>query len=165
MSDQPGTESFEDDLGSVSLDDGVDAGSGQDELLDSSEGDNEPSSPPDLQPRATEWGTTASEQGQEESIEQRIRQEVPDPDSAYGAPDNEGGLDDEPRVGGTDPDSITAEDDFLGDDEVGASGVGQLTDPDEGDRPDVDSELVGDESEASGDLQSPEEAAMHVVEE
>ena len=103
MSDQPGTESFEDDLGSVSLDDGVDAGSGQDELLDSSEGDNEPSSPPDLQPRATEWGTTASEQGQEETIEQRIRQEVPDPDSAYGAPDNEGGLDDEPRVGGHGP--------------------------------------------------------------
>jgi hypothetical protein len=164
MSDQPGTESFEDDLGSVSLDDGVDAGSGQDELLDSSEGDNEPSSPPDLQPRATEWGTTASEQGQEESIEQRIRQEVPDPDSAYGAPDNEGGLDAEPRVGGADPDSISANDDFLGDEEVGAGSVGQLTDPDEGDRADVDSELVGDESDASGDPLSPEEAAMHVVE-
>jgi hypothetical protein len=164
MSDQPGTESFEDDLGSVSLDDGVDAGSGQEELLDSSEGDNEPSSPPDLQPRATEWGTTASEQGQEETIEQRIRQEVPDPDSAYGAPDNEGGLDDEPRVGGTDPDSIEADDDYLGDEEVGSAGVGQLTDPDEGEGPDVDSELVGDESDASGDVLSPEEAAMHIVE-
>lgn len=164
MSDQPGTESFDDDLGSVSLDDGVDAGSGQDQLLDSSEGDNEPSSPPDLQPRATEWGTTASEQGQEESIEQRIRQEVPDPDSAYGAPDDEGGLDAEARVGGADPDSIAADDDFLGDDLVGDASVGQLTDPDEGDRPDVDSELVGDESESSGDPQSPEEAAMHIVE-
>jgi hypothetical protein len=164
MSDQPGTESFEDDLGSVSLDDGVDAGSGQDELLDSSEGDNEPSSPPDLQPRATEWGTTASEQGQEESIEQRIRQEVPDPASAYGAPDNEGGLDAEPRVGGADPDSIAAEDDFLGDEGVGSASPGQLTDPDDGDRPDVVSELVGEESAASGSLQSPEEAAMHVVE-
>jgi hypothetical protein len=164
MSDQPGTESFEDDLGSVSLDDGVDAGTGQDELLDSSEGDNEPSSPPDLQPRATEWGTTASEQGQEETIEQRIRQEVADPDSAYGAPDNESGLDDEPRVGGADPDSIEAEDDFLGDEEVGAAGVGQLTDPDEGEGPDVDNELLGDESDASGDVLSPEEAAMHIVE-
>ncbi|NYG06369.1 hypothetical protein BJ986_000856 [Phycicoccus badiiscoriae] len=164
MSDQPGTESFEDDLGSVSLDDGVDAGSGQDQLLDSSEGDNEPSSPPDLQPRATEWGTTAFEQGQEETIEQRIRQEVPDPDSAYGAPDNEGGLDPEVRVGGSDPDAIAAEDDFLGDDGVGAAGVGQLTDPDEGDRPDVDSELLGYESAPSGDPLSPEEAAMHVVE-
>src|SRR6478672_4802765 len=169
MSDQPGTESFEDDLGSVSLDDGVDAGSGQDQLLDSSEGDNEPSSPPDLQPRATEWGTTASEQAQEESIEQRIRQEVPDPDSAYGAPDDEGGLDAEARVGGLDPDSIAAEDDYLGDDSfaddaVGDASVGQLTDPDEGDRPDVDSELVGDEWSSSGDVQSPEEAAMHIVE-
>ena len=164
MSDQPGTESFEDDLGSVSLDDGVDAGSGQDQLLDSSEGDNEPSSPPDLQPRATEWGTTASEQGQEETIEQRIRQEVPDPDSAYGAPDDEGGLDAEARVGGADPDSIAAEDDYLSDDAVGDASVGQLTDPDEGDRPDEESELVGDESSPSGDLQSPEEAAMHIVE-
>ena len=164
MSDQPGTESFEDDLGSVSLDDGVDAGSGQDELLDSSEGDNEPSSPPDLQPRATEWGTTASEQSQEETIEQRIRQELPDPDSAYGAPDNEGGLDHEPRAGGADPDSIEADDDFLGDEEVGAAGVGQLTDPDEGEGPDVESELLGEESDASGDALSPEEAAMHIVE-
>ena len=157
MSDQP------------SLDDGVDAGSGQDQLLDSSEGDNEPSSPPDLQPRATEWGTTASEQAQDESIEQRIRQEVPDPDSAYGAPEDEGGLDAVARVGGRDPDSIDAEDDYLGDDSftddrVGDASVGQLTDPDEGDRPDVDSELVGDEWSSSGDVQSPEEAAMHIVE-
>src|SRR5687768_14504812 len=121
MSDQPGTESFEDDLGSYSIDDATDAGSGQDELLDASEGDNEPWSPPDMQPRNTEWGTTAWEQSQEETINQRIAQEVPDPDSAYGAPDNESGLDRDPRdrVGGDDPDAIAAEDDWVGDSEVG----------------------------------------------
>jgi hypothetical protein len=166
MSDQPGTESFDDDLGSYSLDDSVDAGSGEDELLDSSEGDNEPWSPPDLQPRNTEWGTTAEEQSQEETIEQRIRQEESDPDSAYGAPDNESGLDRDPRdrVGGDDPDSISAEDDWVGDDEVGDAEAGQITEPDEGVREDVDKELYGEDSASEGDA-SPEESAMHVIDE
>ena len=50
----------------------------------------------------------------------------------------------------TDPDSIEAEDDFLGDEEVGASaGVGQLTDPDEGDGPGCGQRAPsGDESDA-----------------
>jgi hypothetical protein len=166
MSDQPGTESFEDDLGSYSVDDAVDAGSAQEELLDSSEGDNEPWSPPDLQPRNTEWGTTGAEQAQDETIDQRVQQEVPDPGTAYGAPDNEGGLDEEPRVGGDDPDAIAAEDDFLADPQVGEDIPGQLTDPDEGAGPDVDKELVGQERELgdAGGL-SPEESAMHVVDE
>jgi len=164
MSDQPGTESIEDDLGSYSVDDAVDAGSGQERLLDSSEGDNEPWSPPDQQPRNTEWGTTATEQGLDETIDQRVMQEVPDPDSAYGAPDNEGGLDPEPRVGGDDPDSIDAGQDFLGDAEVGQGAVGQLADPDEGTREDHEPELLGEElGDGDGD-QSPEEQAMHVVE-
>jgi hypothetical protein len=120
MSDQPGTESFEDDLGSISIDDATDSGSGQDELLDSSEGDNEPWSPPDSQPRNTEWGTTAYEQGQEETIEQRIMQEEPDPDSAYGAPDDEGGLDAR-RPG---PDETDPETEFLDDGEVGGGRAG-----------------------------------------
>jgi hypothetical protein len=166
MSDQPGTESFEDDLGSMSIDDATDSGSGQDELLDSSEGDNEPWSPPDSQPRNTEWGTTAYEQGLEETIEQRIMQEEPDPASAYGAPDNESGLDTDPRdrVGGDDPDSVDAEDDWLGDDEVGDQPAGQITEPDEGVREDVDKDLAARESASDGTL-SPEESAMHVIEE
>ena len=163
MSDQPGTESIEDDLGSYSVDDAVDAGSGQEQLLDSSEGDNEPWSPPDQQPRNTEWGTTASEQGQDETIDQRVMQEVPDPSTAYGAPDNEGGLDPEPRVGGDDPDSIDASDDFLGDAEVGDGAVGQLADPDEGTGEDDEPELLGEELGSAGDDLSPEEQAMHVV--
>lgn len=172
MSDQPGTENFTDDLGSMSLDDDVDAGSGQPDLLDSSEGDNLPVSPPDLQPRNTEWGTTGEEQAQDETIDQRINQEVPDPNSAYGAPDNEGGLDDEPRVGGDDPDAIPAEDDFLGEprdlDELDVDG-GSLTAPDEGLGPDEEKTLVAEEGTGSRhgapEDVSAEESAMHIVEE
>ncbi|WP_457253880.1 adenosine deaminase [Pedococcus sp. P5_B7] len=143
MSEQPGTESFEDDLGSISIDDATDSGSGQDDLLDASEGDNEPWSPPDLQPRNTEWGTTAWEQGQEETIEQRIRQEEPDPDSAYGAPDDEGGLD-------------------SGD----ADGDGFESAASDDDEPDSSTEIVddGEVGGAEAGAGSPESAAMHVVE-
>ena len=79
-----------------------------DYLSDSEEQDNLPESQPDVRSRATEWGTTAAEQSAEETIDQRIAQEVPDPDSAYGAPRNESGLDDE----------IEDEDDYLGSGEV-----------------------------------------------
>jgi hypothetical protein len=164
MSDQPGRESLEDDLGSYSIDDEDQLQS--EDTLDAGGGDDEPYTPPDLQPRSTEWGTTAAEQHQEESIEQRIMQEEPDPDSAYGAPDNESGLDEDPRdrVGGDDPDSIAAKDDWLGDAEVGDEGAGQVVEPDQGARQDVDSELVGDDSSGAGNA-SAEESAMHIIEE
>lgn len=57
----------------------------------------------------------AGEADEPETIDERIAQEVPDPDSAYGAPDDEGGLDRRDRVGGADPDAIDSDDDFLGD--------------------------------------------------
>ena len=168
MSDQSGTENFDTDLGSMSLDDGVDAGSGEPDLLDSSEGDNLPATPPDLQPRNTEWGTTAGEQALDETIDQRIMQEVPDPNTAYGAPDDESGLDAQERVGGDEPESIEADQDFLGDPEVGDAQVGSLTEPDEGAREDVDAQLVGEDGGDGGPGDagglSPEEQAMHVVE-
>ncbi|KGN43013.1 hypothetical protein [Knoellia aerolata] len=169
MSDQPGTESFDTDLGSMSLDDGVDAGAGEPGLLDSSEGDNLPFTPPDRQSRATEWGTTASEQAQDETIDQRIAQEVPDPDSAYGAPDNESGLDGEAPVGGDDPDAIPASEDFLG--EPGDVDGASLTSPDEGARADDEATLVAEETTAfrpgpeADETRSAEESAMHIVEE
>lgn len=176
MSDQPGTENFDTDLGSMSLDDDVDAGSGQPDLLDSSEGDNLPVSPPDLQPRNTEWGTTGEEQAQDETIDQRINQEVPDPNTAYGAPDNESGLDPEPRVGGDDPDAIPAEDDFLGDPgEIEAVDEGDdldgasLTAPNEGAGPDEEKTLIADEGQdrraGAPEDESAEESAMRIVEE
>lgn len=151
MSDQPGRESFEDDLGSYSLDDENQLQ--PEDTLDAG-GDplDEGYSPPDRQDRRTEWGTTPAEQAQDESIEQRIMQEEPDPDSAYGAPDDEGGLDasddESDRVGGDDPDAIRAEDDFLG-------GEADLADADWSDE--------SEQERFSGrGMLSPEEAAMRV---
>ena len=166
MSDQPGTESFDNDLGSYSVDD-------EDQLQpeDTLEGGGDPLdegySPPDSQDRRTEWGTTAYEQSQEETIEQRIMQEEPDPDSAYGAPDDEGGLDrenlDEDRVGGDDEDSIPASEDFLGEDDRVDTPAGRLVAPDEGAHEDLDAELEADEYADTGG-ESPEESAMRIVE-
>ncbi|MGL5927718.1 MAG: DUF5709 domain-containing protein, partial [Dermatophilaceae bacterium] len=48
-------------------------------------------SPPDTDRGSRMHGVTAEEQARDETIEQRIMQEVPDPASAYGAPDNESG--------------------------------------------------------------------------
>mgnify|MGYP000855569506 FL=1 len=104
-----------------------------DYLDDVEEQDNVPETPPDFRSRATEWGTTAAEQRAEETIDQRIAQEEPDPDSAYGAPRNESGLDDDSPADNLD--EIAEEDDYLGSGEV-------MTDAD--------------------DEESAEQAAMHV---
>ena len=109
-------------------------------------------------------GVTAEEQHRDETIEERIHQEVPDPTSAYGAPDNESGLDDE-RVGGDDPDSISAEDDWLGDGEVGDARAGRLVAPDGGNGIDDEKDLVGEDVGVDGAAASAEEAAVHVIEE
>lgn len=101
---------------------------------------------------------------EDETIEDRIRQEVPDPSSAYGAPDNESGLDVD-RLGGDDPDAIDADQDWLGGDEVGDERAGRLVAPDEGDGPDTDAEALGSDVGVDGGAASAEEAAMHVVDE
>jgi hypothetical protein len=119
-------------------------------------------SPPDTARGSRAWGTTAWEQAHEETIDQRILQEVPDPTSAYGAPENESGLD-TPRLGGDDPDSIDADDDWLGDGEVGRVRSGRLVAPDEGAHDDHDEELFGSDVGIDGGAASAEEAAMHVI--
>jgi hypothetical protein len=163
MSDQPGTESFEDDLGnSYSLDD-------EDQLQPSDTLDGDDVDPldrgytaPDRLHGSLAFGVTADEQAREETIEQRIKQEVDDPDSAYGAPRNEGGLDDDPweKVGGDDPDAIPASDDFLGTE--GGGRVGRLIAPDEGLGEDAESEAVAREGIGYTEG-TAEEAAMHYV--
>ena len=166
MSDQPGTENLDDDLGSYSVD-------AEDQLQpeDTLEGGGDPLdegySPPDAQDRRTEWGTTAYEQSQVETIEQRIMQEEPDPNSAYGAPDDEGGLDrenrGEDRLGGDDEDSIPVSEDFLGEDDSVDQPVGRLVAPDEGAHEDRDAEMDAEEYPDTGG-ESAEEAAMRIVE-
>lgn len=81
--------------------------------IDAAEGDDLPVSPPDMQPRASEREMAGITDG-EETIDQRIAQEEPDPDSAYGAPDDEGGLNAADTLGGDDQDAIPADRDILG---------------------------------------------------
>ena len=125
--------------------------------------------PPDRPRGSMAWGVTAWEESQEETIEQRIKQEIPDPDSAYGAPDNESGMDDEDdMVGGDDPDAIPAEDDFVGD---GGRQVGRLVAPDEGFGEDEEKDWgsprgageVAEDVGFDGGVASPEESAMHIA--
>ena len=160
-------EEITDDLGSYSLDDedqlqpedtlteGPDTG-GVEDVLDRGY------SPPDSARSPHLWGTTAAEQAQDETIDQRISQEVPDPDSAYGAPDNESGLDSD-RVGGDDPDGIAAREDWLGGAEIGTARAGRLVASDEGAHGDDDAEAWGRDVGVDGAAASAEEAAVHVI--
>lgn len=99
--------------------DDLDAGTSdaeRDVRISSDEGDDLPMTPPDMRPRASE-SLMSGDDDEEETIDERIAQEEPDPDSAYGAPDDESGFEAEQRerLGGEDPDAIDSDDDFLGD--------------------------------------------------
>ncbi len=155
-------EDLDTDMGSYSVDD-EDQLQAEDTLVDRGVDDvlDEGYSPADTARGSKAWGTTAWEQSQDETIDQRILQEVPDPDSAYGAPDNESGLDDaQDSVGGDDPDAIRSEDDFLGDT---GQRSGRLVAPDEGAHEDVEKESVAEDVGFAGAGASAEEAAMHIV--
>ena len=158
MSDQTSRENLDGEFGTYSLDD-------EDQLQpeDTLDGTQDPLDvgyqTADRLQGTTAWGTTAEEQATDETIEQRIKQELPDPHSAYGAPDNESGLDGDPRVGGDDPDSIPAEDDWVGD---SGARVGRMVAPDEGGGEDLEKDMVASSTGNPDD--SPEGAAMHYVE-
>ena len=126
---------------------------GVDDLLD------EGYSPPERPRGVDAVGTTLAEQRQGETIEQRLAHEVPDPNSMVEDP-----LAEADRVGGDDPDSIAAEDDFLGDPEVGSRRTGRLMAPDEGSHEDTESEMVANDVGIDGGGSSAEEAAMHIIE-
>ena len=161
MSDQP--ENISDDLGDYSIDDEdqlqpIDTlDQGLDDYLDTG------FSPPDRPRGSLAHGVTAEEQHRDETIDERIRQEVPEEGTAYGAPDNESGLDDDGLLGGDDPDAIAAEDDWLGDGEVGNVRAGRLVAPDEGTGYDEEKDLVGEDVGIDGAGASAEEAAVHVI--
>jgi hypothetical protein len=163
MSDQP--ENISDDLGDYSIDDEdqlqpIDTlDQGLDDYLDTG------FSPPDRPRGSLAHGVTAEEQHRDETIDERIRQEVPEEGTAYGAPDNESGLDDDGLLGGDDPDAIAVEDDWLGDGEVGDARAGRLVAPDEGTGYDEEKDLVGEDVGIDGAAASAEEAAVHVIEE
>lgn len=130
---------------------------GVDDLLD------EGYSPPERPREAESFGITAEEQRQGESLDQRLREEMPDDPSDEHDPRATPTTADDERVGGDDPDAISVEDDFLGDPEVGDERAGRLVEPDEGVREDTDSDLVADDEGFAGGAASAEEAAVHVI--
>ncbi|WP_370893921.1 DUF5709 domain-containing protein [Janibacter sp. GXQ6167] len=121
-------------------------------------------SPADRPHASVGFGTTAAEQRQGESIEQRIRQEEPDPSSAYGAPSPE--IDDSEEA--AEDDQVEGRDDDwddVQDREVGSRRAGRLVAPDEGVHEDHDAEPWGRDVGIDGGAASAEEAAMHVIDE
>lgn len=165
MSGTGPTENIDTDLTSYSVDD-EDQPSNLEDLPDDDVEDelDRGYSPPEKERGTDAFGTTAYEQSLDETIDQRIQQEEPDPNTAYGAPENESGLDDE-RVGGDDPDSISAEDDWLGDNEVGDERAGRLVADDEGAHEDDEKQVWATDVGIDGAAASAEEAAVHVVDE
>jgi hypothetical protein len=137
--DQPGAESFLLDRG---VDDPLDEGY----------------SPPEKPRGVDAFGTTATEEREGESLEERIRQEEPDPAMEV----------DDPLADDADDTAegdFTEADEFLDDGQVGGRRAGRLVDPDEGVREDTEKDVVGSDVGIDGGAASAEEAAMHVVDE
>jgi hypothetical protein len=101
-------------------------------------------SPPEKWSAAQGFGNTPYEEASGETLDQRVAQEVPEPDPY----DDARSADDEEQ---------------LDDGEVGDERAGRLVDPDQGLGPDTESELVGEDVGIDGAAASAEEAAVHVV--
>ncbi len=104
-------------------------------------------SPPERWSTAQDHGTTPREELEGETLEQRLRQEVPEADP-YAEND-------------VSPDAI--EDGDVDDGEVGAERAGRLVDPDQGLGEDTEKDLIGEDVGIDGAGASAEEAAVHVV--
>jgi len=98
-------------------------------------------SPPEKWSVAEGYGNTPLEEEMGETLDQRIAQEVPEPDP-YTEAETE-------NVGG----------------EVGNERAGRLVDPDHGIGPDEEKDLVAEDVGIDGAAASAEEAAVHVVDE
>ncbi|MFE2281605.1 DUF5709 domain-containing protein [Streptomyces sp. NPDC059454] len=105
-------------------------------------------SPPEKPLGVTKYGTTASEQHDGETLDQRLAQEVPDASAPAG--DEVGDL---PGGEGEPVDP-----------EAGTARAGRLVAPDEGARTDTTKESVAEDVGIDAGAAGAEEAAMHVVE-
>lgn len=116
----------------------------EDTLIDRNVDDalDEGFSAPERWSAGEDYGTTAEEEQQGESLDQRLAQEIAEPDPY-----------------------AEAEGEVLDDGEVGRERSGRLVDPDLGSGEDVDAELVGDDAGIDGAAASAEEAAVHTVDE
>ncbi|MBL1084351.1 hypothetical protein JK359_20675 [Streptomyces actinomycinicus] len=137
-----GNNEEQEDAGPLDLQDAVGERT-YDEMLD------EGYSPPERPLGVTKHGTTAAEQREGETLDERLGQEVPDVSAPAGdeigdLPGGEG----EP----VDP-------------EAGAVRAGRLVAPDEGAHADTTKEEVAEDVGVDGGAAGAEEAAVHVVEE
>ncbi|MDX3692524.1 DUF5709 domain-containing protein [Streptomyces europaeiscabiei] len=130
----------QEDAAPLDLQDAVDERT-YDDMLD------EGYSPPEKPLGVTRSGTTAAEQHEGESLDDRLRQEVPDVEAPAGD-----GIGDLPGGEGEPLDP-----------EAGADRAGRLVAPDEGTRTDTTKELVAEDEGIDGGAAGAEEAAMHVV--
>jgi len=108
-----------------------------DDLLD------EGYSPAERRPATHDVGTTAAEQREGETFEQRLAQEEPEADAYEQAQRLDGSVDDDGRT----PHERS----------------GRLVAPDEGVREDTEKDVVGRDVGIDGGAASAEEAAVHVV--
>ena len=134
------TENSREDYGDYSVDD-EDQLQPDDTLDDRGVEDvlDEGYSPPERWSPAEGYGNTADEALQGESMEQRLAQEVPEPDP------------------------YAEEDENVGGPEVGDERSGRLVAPDEGAGPDEEKDMVAEDVGIDGAAASAEEAAVHVV--
>ncbi|MDX2759390.1 DUF5709 domain-containing protein [Streptomyces europaeiscabiei] len=130
----------QEDAAPLDLQDAVDERT-YDDMLD------EGYSPPEKPLGVSRSGTTAAEQHEGESLDDRLRQEVPDVETPAGD-----GIGDLPGGEGEPLDA-----------EAGSERAGRLVAPDEGTRTDTTKELVAEDEGIDGGAAGAEEAAMHVV--
>jgi hypothetical protein len=113
-------------------------------------------SPPESYRGSTAFGVTEAEAEQGESLDQRIRQEIPDEPLPSTGPWSRTDVDEE---------GVWSEsDEFLDEDEVGDARAGRLVASDDESGPDFEDDLVGRDVGIDGGAASAEEAAVHIVE-
>jgi tRNA pseudouridine(38-40) synthase len=122
----------------------------RDDVLDERSADDimqEGYSPPEKPSGTTAFGTTAAEQREGETLDQRVAQEQPE----------------EPAIEPSGDADLTQDGELL-DDEVGDRRAGRLVAQDEGVRTDTEKDLVAGDVGIDGGAAGAEEAAVHVVE-
>ncbi|MEU5511699.1 DUF5709 domain-containing protein [Streptomyces fungicidicus] len=135
-----GTNEEQQDAAPLDMQDAVDERTYDDTL-------DEGYSPPEKPLGVTKYGTTASEQHEGETLDQRLSQEVPD----------------EPAPAGDGVGDLADGDGEPVDPEAGSGRAGRLVAPDEGARADTTKETVAEDVGVDGGAAGAEEAAVHVV--
>ncbi|MFE2262256.1 DUF5709 domain-containing protein [Streptomyces griseosporeus] len=135
-----GSNEEQEDAAPLDLQDAVDERTYDDTL-------DEGYSPPEKPLGVTKYGTTAAEQHEGESLDQRLAQETPDVTAPEG--------DDVGDLPGGEGEPVDVE--------AGEGRAGRLVAPDEGAHPDTTKEAVAEDIGIDAGAAGAEEAAMHVV--